>query len=297
MNATYRPQPLAAAGAVNFHLTRACDSRCRFCFATFRTLPRQLSAADGRALITALRRAGAQKINFAGGEPTLHPHLAEYLHFAKGLGMTTSVITNGYRLPRLLAAAAAALDWAGLSCDTADEATQQALGRGHGDHVRRTVALAEQLHDHGVRVKLNTVVTAETWREDMSALVLAVRPERWKVFQVLPVAGQNDGDVEDLLITERQLRAFVARHGAVREAGVTLVAEDNAAMTDSYVMVDPAGRMVGNSGGRTVTSAPVLEVGVAAALEAVGFDATRLIARGGRYAWAGRRPELERGAA
>ncbi len=51
-------------------------------------------------------------------------------------------------------------------------------------------------------MKLNTVVTALNCREDMSAFVLRFQPERWKVFQVLPMAGQNDGDVEPLLIDD-----------------------------------------------------------------------------------------------
>ena len=38
------------------------------------------------------------------------------------------------------------------------------------------------------------------WREDMSAFVRRVQPERWKVFQVFPIGGQNDDAVDDLLI-------------------------------------------------------------------------------------------------
>ena len=36
----------------------------------------------------------------------------------------------------------------------------------------------------------------------MADLLLALRPERWKVLQVLPMGGQNDGKVESLLIDE-----------------------------------------------------------------------------------------------
>ncbi|AUX43643.1 uncharacterized protein SOCE26_050950 [Sorangium cellulosum] len=112
-----------------------------------------------------------------------------------------------------------------------------------------------------------------------------MRPARWKVFQVLPVAGQNDGSVEDLLIDGDQFRAFVARHRHLEAEALNPIAEDNEAMTDSYAMIDPSGRFYGNSSGRHVASAPILDVGIDAALAQVGFVPERLAARGGVYAW------------
>ncbi len=60
-----------------------------------------------------------------------------------------------------------------------------------GDHVARSLSLFDRLHQYGIRVKLNTVVTRLNYQEDMSAFVRRVRPERWKVFQVLPVDGSK----------------------------------------------------------------------------------------------------------
>jgi radical S-adenosyl methionine domain-containing protein 2 len=51
----------------------------------------------------------------------------------------------------------------------------------------------------------------------MSEFVRQVQPERWKVFQVLPVGGQNDGAVDDLLIDRAQFQAFVDRHASLAE--------------------------------------------------------------------------------
>ncbi len=56
--------------------------------------------------------------------------------------------------------------------------------------------------------------------------------------------------------------AFVERHNALATAGIAVVAEDNDAMEDSYVMIDPLGRFYGNHEGRHRVSAPILEVGV-----------------------------------
>lgn len=271
--------------AINYHLYKPCNAHCRFCFATFRDVHGSLDPADATRLIECLREAGGQKLNFAGGEPTLHPHIAPLIRHAKQIGFTTSIVTNGARLRPLLEAHASALDWVGLSVDSGREQVQEALGRGRGDHVVRSIALADLARAAGVRVKLNTVVTALTCDEDMSALVRRIRPERWKVFQVLPVEGQNDGSVEDLLISPEAFEAFVERHRHLAAEGYAPIVEDNDAMRGSYVMIDPLGRFYGNATGSHVYSEPILRVGVARALEQVGFSPDKLRARGGLYAW------------
>lgn len=242
--------------AINFHLYKPCNYRCRFCFATFRDIPGRLDLDQARTLLRLLREAGGEKLNFAGGEPTLHPHIGELVAESRRLGFVTSIISNGAR-----------------------------LGRGDGGHVARSRTLAQQIRERGLRLKLNTVVTALNWQEDMRAFVREVRPERWKVFQVLPIAGQNDGAVDDLLITAAQFRAFVDRHADLAADGIAPIAEDNDAMTDSYAMIDPLGRFFGNHGGRHGYSAPILEVGAARALQQTRFSLARLVARGGRYQW------------
>jgi radical S-adenosyl methionine domain-containing protein 2 len=271
--------------SINFHLYKPCDARCSFCFATFRDVDGHLGLDDARRLLDALRAAGGEKVTFAGGEPTLHPHLGELVVHAKAVGYVTSVVTNGSRLDALLDRHADAIDWVALSVDSAVERVQRSLGRGRGDHVARVRALAARCHALGVRLKVNTVVTALTCEEDMSALVRDLRPERWKVFQVLRVEGQNDGRVEPLLVPRERFEAFVHRHEALASLGIAVVAEDNDAMEDSYVMVDPLGRFYGNHGGHHVVSAPILSVGVPKALRDVGFSEAKFHARGGRYGW------------
>lgn len=279
------PSPAVVPPAVNFHLYKRCNYRCRFCFATYRDIEGQLSLADAKALLQLLRQAGAQKLNFAGGEPTLHPQIGALVAESKRLGFTTTLITNGARLHRLLDAHAEHIDWVGLSVDSADEAVQTALGRGCGGHVERSRVLAARVHALGLGLKLNSVVTALNWREDMTAFLRELRPARWKVFQVLAIAGQNDGDVEPLLVSREQFEAFVERHRALDAEGLGPIAEDNDAMTDSYAMIDPLGRFYGNHEGRYVYSRPILEIGVAAALAEVDFEVKRLVARGGLYPW------------
>ena len=138
-----------------------------------------------------------------------------------------------------------------------------------------------------VRLKINTVVTQDqlrrgTWRE----FIANARPERWKLFQVLPVRGQNDGLVDSLVVTRRGIRSIRgAQSITLSPCGIVVVPESNDLMTGSYVMVDPAGRFFDNVAGAHVYSRPINQVGVDAALREVSVDSDKFQLREGLYDW------------
>lgn len=86
-------QPLLT---VNWHLEKDCNYKCKFCYAHFAHIRRNLDLEEGYALIRKLKQEGQfYKINFAGGEPFLNKNLGDYIKFAKlETGMKTSIITN-----------------------------------------------------------------------------------------------------------------------------------------------------------------------------------------------------------
>ena len=289
----------SAPPSVNFHLWEPCNMRCRFCFATFQdvkqtVLPRgHLPREQALSVVEQLAAASFDKITFAGGEPTLCPWLGELIGRAKQLSLTTMLVTNGSRLlaPGWLDAHGTHLDWVVLSLDSAEPGTHERLGRSIAGQVGRALAvdyylaIAAELRARQIRLKVNTVVTAENAHEDMGDLLLALKPARWKVLQVLPMGGQNDGAVEPLLIDEATFRRYCARHKRVADAGICLVPEDNEDMTGSYAMVDPAGRFFDNTAGHYRYSRSILDVGVFAAWQEIHFDAQRFEERGGVYDW------------
>lgn len=114
---------------------------------------------------------------------------------------------------------------------------------------------------------------------------------------MLKVAGQNDGKVEALLISDEQFRAFLARHAAlaVEDARLAPVPEDNEDMTGSYVMIDPMGRFFDNVDGRLCYSPPIQEVGIEQAFQAIRWDRERFVGRGGIYPWIRKKPPIGEG--
>ena len=281
--------------SVNFHLWEPCNMKCGFCFATFQDvkqdiLPKgHLNRDDCVAVVERLAEAGFQKINFAGGEPTLCRWLPDLVETAKSKGMTTAIVTNGSKLTSgYLDSMQGSLDWITLSIDTTDPEKLKRLGRAtpqgpmSEDDYRQITDMVVQ---RGIRLKINTVVNTLNWEEDFTGFIAGARPERWKLLQVLPVKGQSDQSVDQFITTKEQFDAYVERNRKVAEMGITVVPESTELITGSYIMVDPAGRFFDNVTGAHNYSKPILETGVAAALQEVKLIPERFRERGGLYDW------------
>ncbi len=281
--------------SVNFHLWKPCNMKCRFCFATFQDVGRDdlpdghLPREESLAVVEALAKAGFDKINFAGGEPILCPWLPDLIRRARELEFTTSIVTNGsFVTPEWLDRVDGCLDWATVSIDTVDPKKLKRLGRttgngpmGEADYLR----VMDMLTQRGIRLKINTVVTRINYDEELAGFIAKAGPERWKLLQVLPVRGQNDGSVDNLVITGEEFTHYVARNRYVESSGIVVVPESNDMMTGSYVMVDPAGRFFDNVASIHVYSRPINKVGVDAALREVSVDPDKFLLRDGLYDW------------
>jgi len=269
--------------SANWHFTSMCNYRCTFCCT-------QKNQGDLKSLQTAadvfhhLRRLGISKINFVGGEPFCSPLIFDLVRLAKIHGLTTSITTNGSlvtaeKIDRL----SPYLDWMGLSIDSASDRVEEALGRGHGNHVTHAIHLSHQIRNAGIKLKINTTVTQMTVSEDMHDLITTLSPDRWKIFQFLHVKGQNDHAVESLAVSKQQFEAFKERHREIRlHNGLSPVFESADAMIDSYLMLAPSGNIYQN------THWPASEIPLATVRP---HDLPRILnlnkyrARGGIYAY------------
>ncbi len=281
--------------SVNFHVWKPCNMKCSFCFATFQDVGRNdlpkghLSPKESLVVVEALSYAGFHKINFAGGEPILCPWLPDLLWRAKELELTTSVVTNGSCVTQeWLDRVDGCLDWAAVSIDTVDPEKLKCIGRttqagpmSSDDYL----SVMDMLKRRDIRLKINTVVTRFNHDEDLGEFIVNARPERWKLLQVLSVRGQNDGLVDNLVISGEEFSKYVTRNRYVESMGIVVVPESNDMMTGSYVMVDPAGRFFDNVAGTHVYSRPINEVGVDAALSEVTVDPDKFLLRDGLYDW------------
>jgi radical S-adenosyl methionine domain-containing protein 2 len=276
----------------NLHLLERCNYRCTHCFAHWDSSgavellarPHEgarviRSLADAARAIRFDGRAADVRFNFVGGEPGLVSSLTELVDAARTAGARTSIVTNGLLFKRYSRQfVAEGFDIVGVSIDSVRRSTMLRIGRstsaGHtldvsffADAVRALRVLRP-----AIVVKLNTVVGIENCDEDLSNLVDELRPERWKVMQVLPIY------TSDVLEASR-FHAFVERHRRFR---TLMVVEDNDQMTDSYLMVDPTGRFFWRSTAAATGydySSPILEAGAAQAMGQVPIDWAKYFAR------------------
>lgn len=282
--------------AVNWHFWPWCNYGCKFCFARFEDIPRadRLPKEIAITVPSMLAAAGAEKITFVGGEPTMCPYLGDLLAASKDVGLTTCIVTNASGLTEdFLNQWSHLIDWIGLSIDASNDEIHAAIGRGmRGDlarqrshHLELALDAWRRCKSRGIRMKLNTVVCKPNVDDDMTNLVLELMPERWKIFQVLPVEGQNDGDVDALLIENSEFGSWVARHEHIENHGIQFVPESNDLMRGSYAMLDALGRFYSNESGGHVYGPSLLEVGVQKAWEQNVFIEQRFNERGGVYDW------------
>lgn len=283
---------------INWHITEACNYRCRYCYAKWTGSGRELihDFSGSNALLENVFRFfspanlhnplrqhmdwNSLRLNVAGGEPLLYQDkVQQIIQFAGGIGFNTSLITNGSHLSASLASALAPnLSMLGLSLDSEKARTNHAIGREDRHDglldIERLPEVIDVFRGANPRLvlKVNTVINAMNCREDMVGLIRRLAPERWKVLRMLPIV------TTDLAVSNEDFANFVKRHVALQDV---MCAEDNADMGESYIMIDPYGRFFQNSLGRNsyLYSRPIREVGAAKAFSEVSLSSEKFCAR------------------
>lgn len=286
-----KPLPIS----VNFHLTRACNYKCKFCFHTSLTRDR-LPIEEAKRGLTLLKKSGTKKINFSGGEPFLIQqgvYVGELVRFAKeSCQMATSIVSNGSLISEgWFKKYSKYLDILAISCDSFDDQINKEAGRTNGHnthsqigHVRRVRDLCDK---YNVLFKINSVIHALNVDEDMVDAIEQLQPVRWKVFQCLLIEGENMGtekdlrDARTLTISNEKFDEFCRKHEHLK----CFVPESNDAMRNSYLILDERMRFLDCTKGRKDPSPSILDVGVDLALDRSGFDEKMFFVRGGKYKW------------
>jgi len=263
--------------------------RCGFCFAKYSGVKTTINPENALDIIYQLANAGFGKISFAGGEPLLHPHLPLLIAYAKSLGLTTMLITNGYRLNKnFINEVHHSLDWIGLSIDSISKSTNLNSGRADAGFnplgFNEYSQIIKQIKQMGIALKINTVVHALNHKEKLNDFILDFEPKRWKIMQVLFNEGANYISKRIFEISEEEFADFVIENQIVHP-NIEVIAEPESLIRGSYLMIDPTGRLYDSNSGKHQYSEPILKVGIAKALESIDFDPEKFKQRKGNYNW------------
>lgn len=281
--------------SVDYIVLAPCNMKCKYCFATFNDvgskfiIKNALAKEESLKLIDSLAEAGFKKITFLGGEPTLCPWLLDLVKRAKEKGLFTSITTNASLLTeKYLDNLRGVIDWITVSIDSLDQEKLSKIGRVVANKAISESQYRQTLQNikaRGIKLKINTVISSVNWQDDITDFILEIKPNIWKLLQVLPMSGQNDALIANYLISEDKFGEYVKKAKKVEKVGVKVKIVDNLIMPGSYALIDPMGRFIDTFNQRYAYSDPILKIGVKNALKQVRIDEDRFFKRGGLYEW------------
>ena len=276
--------------SVNYHFTMSCNYKCKFCFLNRPRGLKPIPFDEAKIGLKKLRDHGIRKLNFAGGEPFMHPKLlGQMLRYCKDeLEFPVVQVTTNARLLNddwmRRFEADRTLDMMTVSIDSFKDHISRSLGRGKGDHTKYVKRAAELCQTFDVDLKINTVVCRSNLNEDMRESISELDPFRWKVVQMYLVDGMNTNvdnplhDATDLAITREEFETFIKRHEDVQ----CLQSEPNERFIRAYLLLNERMRFLSTSEGGKETDS-ILDVSVADAIEQCDFCSEKFIERDGVY--------------
>lgn len=213
---------------VFFHILTACNLKCRHCYID----PAQHGdrilgvATIGVWLKLFAGRGKSPNLVLLGGEPTLHPDLADIIRRARTLGYASiTVDTNGYLFHDILdRVGPQEADFFSFSLDGASEAVNDAI-RGRGSYQRCTAGIRQAVRK-GFGVSVIYTVSSLNRHElkDMAPLLQDLGVNRFFI-QVIGLRGSSARDAQagHLQVSREQwLQTVPPTAAAIAARGITV---------------------------------------------------------------------------
>lgn len=253
---------------VNLHITERCNYHCRYCFAKYSG--NDMGFPEWKAVIGNLVGSGmVSAVNFAGGEPLLHPDFREILDYAYNKGLVVSFITNGSLFVdsnKFLPKDAAKVSCIGISVDSFDSAICSAVGRCGSDGKKLDFGKVAwfigecRRQNPDVMIKVNTVVSKWNKDERIADFICLLGwnygwgVNKWKILRAMPFGGDSS-----YCITDEQFNSYAAYafHTCRSNKAMKVVVEHS--LENAYVIVDNRGNLISNIGGVNVSCGSLLE--------------------------------------
>jgi radical S-adenosyl methionine domain-containing protein 2 len=229
---------------INLHLLESCNYRCKHCFAHFDSTA-VLSVHNWKRIIDNItEKTSVLRFNLAGGEPLLYKGIDEVIEYINTKNIQVSIITNGHLLSEeRIRKFKGKVSMIGLSIDALQPELLRKIGRCTKSNeilsADNCVSLCKSIHENGIQLKINTVVSRLNLHEDFTDFIKTVCPDRWKILKMKRFSA-NSFDNTELEITDNEFNMFCSTYFSVPH-----IAE--ASLKNSYIMIDARGKLVDNS--------------------------------------------------
>ena len=231
---------------VNLHILESCNYKCKYCFSHFNS-KEILSLEEWIKIVDNISSSiNVKRFNIAGGEPLLYPRIDELISYIKSKGINVSIITNGILLSNsFIEKHEGQLETIGLSMDSLCEDTLLKLGCKTPQNNVLTkdkfFSLSKKIKECGIKLKVNTVISKENYKEVLSKDLLSLGIDRWKILKMKPFKNENFSN-HDLSITHDEFKHFIENNKDMNN----VVIEES--MINSYILIDCKGFLLDNSG-------------------------------------------------
>jgi len=163
---------------VTIRVTNRCNFNCIYC--DFNTLSGDdISEEELLKAITEIKRSGAFKIGFTGGEPLLREDIGRLVTYAKNIGLMTTMTTNGWHVKERIEDLKD-LDVIILSLDGSRENHDKQRREGSFDRIMDAI---HACNEKGITVLILTVLTKYNLNEVDYILDLANKYSCDAIFQ------------------------------------------------------------------------------------------------------------------
>ncbi|MFN8305915.1 MAG: radical SAM protein [Ferruginibacter sp.] len=87
----------------NLEITKKCNQKCFYCFndSGYSQSKNELTLTEWKNSISEIADLGYQSVHITGGEPFLHPAIVEILDHAINKGLSTTILSNGFKIAML----------------------------------------------------------------------------------------------------------------------------------------------------------------------------------------------------
>jgi MoaA/NifB/PqqE/SkfB family radical SAM enzyme len=232
---------------IDFHVTSECNQECPYCWGP-KDIEHPVDANTALAIIDKIKRVGATRVVFTGGDPLKREDIATLMEHAKKIGLEVAVSTTGDELtPAYLEQIAPSVDLMSIPLDgPSEQANASTKKEGHFTAVMRSLAWLRGHPD--IDVKLCTPVTRHNIKFVPAVARLASHYAGttearvfYNVFQAYPrAAGEVKWD--ELLVSDEEFREMQSRVEKGKLETVNFLDHDT--LDRLYLMVFPDGSLV-----------------------------------------------------
>ena len=227
---------------INLHFTDFCNFHCKHCFVNKEH--KELSFEKIKIIIDKIVEYKNLcneeiRINLAGGEPLLSKNIQDIVDYICDSKLEVSIITNGYYLDRdFVKKNKNKISMIGISVDSLNKNTNIKIGRCCHNMVIAEddlLSICNFIKESGIKLKINTCVTALNSNESISSFLEKVKPDKVKVLRAFCDENNDQYNISD------------DAWNKAKEKYKNVFFEDNDYMKSHYIIVDSSGNLSRNN--------------------------------------------------